>query len=307
MLEQALLTIAIPTYNRAHVVKLLAESVISQLLPGDELLVVDDCSTDATSNLLEGIADLRYYKQPSNQGMVQNWNSCLQLAKNDWVCIIHDDDILCPGALDALRKACSIASEPCLIMHQQTYKHVNSFFRYKIYSPGPSAVFCSASGTIPSGIVTHKEIVSAIGGFDTEFCYSADVEYFARINTKYKLLVIESPAIVVYQIHNDNYQYKTWLEPDFFPQLLEIERRVISYSGLKGAMASDLFNKRIVGYLEYILTQAKRLNNKTLMRKYGSLLWKSRSYGKRLRLRGLASTITSYLPFGQTTAPKLMS
>ena len=290
------LTIAIPTYNRAQKVSVLARSVLDQLQSGEELLIIDDGSPDNTYDLLSAMHGVRVHRQLPNQGMVKTWNACLQLASSDWICIIHDDDILCEGALQAIRSACLIAGEPALIIHTPTVKGKASKLIYKILSSGPSAVFCSATGTVPSGAVVHKQIVESLGGFDEELAYSSDIEYFARINTQYKLMVIEAPMIVDFQLHSDNYQYKTWLKQDFYSQLLEIERRVILYSGLDGAEATFQFNKRIVGYLTYITERSTQLGIRVLMRKFGLLLWRASGAGRRDRLKGLTTLLKSWTP-----------
>lgn len=290
------LTIAVPTYNRAHKVSRLAQSILRQMQAGDELLVVDDGSSDNTSDLLHSISGVRVHTHNPNQGMVKTWNACLELASNDWICIIHDDDMLCDGGLQAIRSACLIANDPALIIHTPLSKNPTAQLLYKIYSPGPSAVSCSATGTVPTGAVVHREIVKELGGFDEQLVYSADIEYFARINKQYKLLVIEAPAVVDYQLHDDNYQYKTWLKPDFYSQLVEIERRVAAYSGLEVLEATRQVNERMLGYLTYIIKRSTQLKNKTLMRKYGFILWQSRQYGRRMRLHGLTTTLKSWLP-----------
>lgn len=290
------LTIAIPTYNRAEKSSKLAQSVLKQLEADDELLVVNDGSSDNTSELLGAIPGVRVHNHNPNQGMVKTWNACLQLASKEWICIIHDDDILCDGGLQAVRAACSTISEPALILHRAISNTETNQLIYQIFSPGPTAVYRSATGTVPSGVAVHRDIVTALGKFDEDFAYSSDIEFFARISAQYKVFVIESPAVVEYQLHDDNYQYKTWLKPDFFPQLLEIERRVAAYSGLKGTVATYQINSRMLSYLGYIIQHSTQLKNKTLMRKYGSILWESPAYRRRARLSGLVTNLKGRLP-----------
>src|SRR5437870_3429831 len=94
------LTIAIPTYNRRDPVVALAQAVLDQLAPHDELLVCDDGSGDGTVEALGRLTGVRVEAGSQNQGMVRNWNACLETAKNPWVCLIHDDDRIAPAALD---------------------------------------------------------------------------------------------------------------------------------------------------------------------------------------------------------------
>ena len=50
--------------------------------------------------------------------MVKAWNACLRAASRDWICIIHNDDRIAPGALAAIRHAARLAPGAGLIAHQ---------------------------------------------------------------------------------------------------------------------------------------------------------------------------------------------
>ena len=53
------LAVVIPTFNRAHTIRRAVDSVLASPLADIELAVVDDCSTDATADILAAIADPR--------------------------------------------------------------------------------------------------------------------------------------------------------------------------------------------------------------------------------------------------------
>lgn len=101
-----LLTIAIPTYNRARFLDKALSSISSQLknrsLP-IELIVSDNCSTDATeqvvsNHICEGLA-IRYIKNFENRGADFNIGQCYLEAKGTYVLTLGDDDLLIEGAL----------------------------------------------------------------------------------------------------------------------------------------------------------------------------------------------------------------
>lgn len=185
--ERVAFTVAIPTYNRAYSVSLLLRSVVEQTVDSDEIIVSDDGSTDDTVERLLGIKGVQLLRAHGNQGMVSNWNRCLESGSRDWVRILHDDDLLQPGALEALRYACALVGEPALVMHNYRGDDFGGAFRCTVSRPcGWSVLNCP---TIPSGVVVHRSIVEAVGKFDHRFKYSADMEYFARIAARFSLLV----------------------------------------------------------------------------------------------------------------------
>lgn len=104
-----LLTIAIPTYNRAprlgQCLSMLAErmSELPALRPAIEVLVIDNASSDDTGAVAAAQApafeDFRYVRNQTNLGIDGNIHRCSQLASGSWVQLLSDDDLLLPGAL----------------------------------------------------------------------------------------------------------------------------------------------------------------------------------------------------------------
>lgn len=92
-----LVTIAIPTYNRADsYLPLALGSALAQSYPRLEVLVADNASSDHTASLIHGIADqrLRYLRHPDNIGANGNYNFCLSQACGDYFLLLHDDDVV---------------------------------------------------------------------------------------------------------------------------------------------------------------------------------------------------------------------
>lgn len=264
------LTLAVPTYNRCSSVQLLVKAIQAEAIEQDDIILSDDGSTDGTFEEASKIPGIRLVRHKENQGMVRNWNYCLEQARCDWICIIHDDDTLAPGGVEVLRHACALAGQPALIVPTERQTECDESFRYRFRSPGAwSVLHCP---TIPSGAVVHRKIVQELGVFNPRFCYSPDLEYFPRIAAHFPVVIIDSPLAVRYQLHDSNYQTKTWRKADFYPQLEEIQRSIISYAGIKGAAAESLVQQRLISLLEYVLREARRRGDQILIRQYAQLL-----------------------------------
>ena len=92
-----LVSIAIPTYNRAN--SFLKESLVSalnQTYQNIEILVSDNCSTDNTELVVRSFNDrrIRYFKQNENIGAIKNANYCLERAKGVYFTLLHDDNLI---------------------------------------------------------------------------------------------------------------------------------------------------------------------------------------------------------------------
>jgi glycosyltransferase involved in cell wall biosynthesis len=91
--------IAIPTYNRAHLLALTLTSVLQQDYADFEVTILDNASTDNTAKFVSSIEDLRvkYHRNPHTIGMFRNWNRAIETNSSMYLCILGDDDLLLPG------------------------------------------------------------------------------------------------------------------------------------------------------------------------------------------------------------------
>lgn len=97
MNDAPLVTIAIPTYNRAgsYLSETLASALAQDYAPL-EILVSDNASTDGTEELVRRSMDrrLRYVRHGVNIGSTANYNFCLASARGDYFLLLHDDDAI---------------------------------------------------------------------------------------------------------------------------------------------------------------------------------------------------------------------
>lgn len=95
-------TIAIPTYNRAALLRGCIASALAQTYPHFEVLVSNNASPDDTAQILDQFSDprLRVITQETNIGLLPNWNACLANARGDYIIFVSDDDRIFPALLD---------------------------------------------------------------------------------------------------------------------------------------------------------------------------------------------------------------
>lgn len=98
----AKVTVLMPTYNVAPFVEEAIGSVLKQTLRDFELLVVDDCSTDNTIEVVRGINDprIRVVRNEKNLGLAENLNHGLSFVTTDYVARMDGDDIAEPFWLE---------------------------------------------------------------------------------------------------------------------------------------------------------------------------------------------------------------
>lgn len=95
------------TYRGSQLVEEQLASILEQLGPDDEVVVVDDASPDATADVVAAIGDprIRLVRAPVNRGYVRTFEAALGLARGDVVFLADQDDIWRPGRVAAMRAA----------------------------------------------------------------------------------------------------------------------------------------------------------------------------------------------------------
>ena len=88
-----MVSVIIPSYNREKTIKRAVESGLNQTYKDIEVIVVDDCSSDKTIEILTSIKDKRfsYYKLDKNSGACVARNLGIEKVKGDYI-FLHDSD-----------------------------------------------------------------------------------------------------------------------------------------------------------------------------------------------------------------------
>ena len=108
MADKPLLSIAIPTYNRAPFLQELLGSLLPQISPGMplELIISDNCSTDDTELIVQALIAkghrIRYIRNSANLGPDGNILQCFELALGSYAWVLGDDDVILEGAISKL-------------------------------------------------------------------------------------------------------------------------------------------------------------------------------------------------------------
>ncbi len=209
-----MISVVIPTYNRAAFIERTIESVLNQTFGTVEVIVVDDGSTDNTGELVQKFKHLpnfKYLYQP-NKGRSAARNEGAMQAKGDWIMYLDSDDYLVKEALDILYRLAIEASDSDIVYANFIYVYANfqlpgqqHLFKGKVLNKNMffemiDQHFCfTKTGTY----LVRKKLDADIGGFATEFEPSEDFDY--AIKSLLKAKVSYSNEVVLYvERHSDN-------------------------------------------------------------------------------------------------------
>jgi hypothetical protein len=105
-------SVLVPTYNTRRYVREAVESLLAQTFVEHEILVIDDASTDASTEALEHLDDprLRIVRHHRNHGLSGARNTGLALARGDYIALLDADDVARPRRLE--RQAALLDARP---------------------------------------------------------------------------------------------------------------------------------------------------------------------------------------------------
>jgi len=187
-------SVCIPTYNYGRFIGDAIESVLAQTFDDFELVVVDNCSTDDTREIVERYAarDVRivYYINDTNLGMVGNWNRCLELARGMYVKILCADDVLLPEclersvrALDEFPGAALVSGARLVVDRQLNALKTYSYSDCYECVPGTQLIKrCLFSWNVigePTAVLFRKNLSAR--GFNKSYMQQADVEMWFHL------------------------------------------------------------------------------------------------------------------------------
>lgn len=211
-----LLSIVIPTFNRADAVVRLIQSIGHKNDDSLEIVIVDDNSSPKYFNRLKTFcteySNITLYRNKENLGMVKNWNKCIDKANGEWICFMCDDDLFRPNGVDRILELISEKHAAYLILQLQENENEINF-----YNSGVETVK-NLKLPLVSGNVWHRKITNQLGGFDERIKYSPDAEFWYRVAYNFPVITVKQP-FATYVSHENNYAYETWGATDFLEQV----------------------------------------------------------------------------------------
>lgn len=120
-----LVSVIMPSYNTGAYIREAIQSVQNQTYENWELLIVDDCSTDDTDKVLEGLLDerIKVFKNEKNSGAAISRNKALREARGQWVAYLDSDDLWVP---EKLEKQIGFMDEKGYIFSYTNYEEIDT-------------------------------------------------------------------------------------------------------------------------------------------------------------------------------------
>ncbi|TMA63898.1 MAG: glycosyltransferase [Deltaproteobacteria bacterium] len=253
-------SVIIPTYNRWPLVVEAVDSVLAQSFQDIEIIVVDDGSTDGTTNRLAKFDGRLRLFTTTRRGVAAARNFGVSQAQGCYVAFLDSDDLWLPGKLET--QIAFLDRHPEIQICQTDEIWVRNGVRVN-----PKAMHRKPSGDIfvrsldlclisPSAVMMTRELFQCIGGFDESFPVCEDYDLWLRVTSVYSVPLIPEALVVKRGGHADQLSRSLWGMDRY--RVLALQK--ILRSGLDGVprtAARDVLRRKVL-----ILAQGARKRGK---------------------------------------------
>ncbi|MDR1870331.1 MAG: glycosyltransferase [Deltaproteobacteria bacterium] len=199
-----LVSVIIPTYNRALTILRAVDSVLRQEKVDFELIVVDDGSTDNTKELLDDKIQNNkiIYLYEDNKGVSAARNLGIKAAKGEWIAFLDSDDEWLPHKLLAQTQDLKARPEFLVSQSQEIWirrgQRVNPGVKHQKKEGDiflDSVKLCLIS---PSAVIMKADLFPQIGLFDETLVAGEDYDLWLRLTVRFKVGLLDEPLVIRY-------------------------------------------------------------------------------------------------------------
>ena len=204
-------SVVIPTYNRYTLLKRAIDSLLTQTHPVDEIIVVDDGSSDNTKDIQKDFPEIIYIYQ-ENRGVSTARNVGIQRAKNEWIAFLDSDD---EWHQEKLQKQVAFhQNNPDILMSYTAEKWVRDGKVVKIPKKyrkiGLDAFVENLSycNIAPSSVLLHRRLLEKVGLFDESLEVCEDYDLWLRISSENEVGLLSEQLIIKYAGHDEQLGFR---------------------------------------------------------------------------------------------------
>ena len=201
------ITVVIPVYNRELVISDAINSVLGQTSTVDEIIVVDDGSTDGTIDRLHAFAGKVRILRQSNQGPSAARNAGIRASRSKWIAFLDSDDLWYPEKLELQKRHIEKMNDMGCIHTRYVVQGQD----FRELSPNPplmqqlrleDLLIRNRIGT--STVLARREILTALGGFDENLRIVQDWDLWLRMAQERVKFGYVSRPLVSYRLSGEN-------------------------------------------------------------------------------------------------------
>jgi len=200
----------IPTWNRRDLVMRAIDCALEQAEDVDEVIVVDDGSTDGTREALTARygTRIRCHHQ-ANAGVSAARNAGMALARGRYIALLDSDDLWRPGKTALQRQWLDAHPEFGMVLCDVIRVDADgapydTFVRREVLREDGWALrwLLANPSLVPASAMFRREVFEATGGFDTSLRTAEDIDFHLRVAKRFRIGVVEAPLVEAMRGHD---------------------------------------------------------------------------------------------------------
>jgi glycosyltransferase involved in cell wall biosynthesis len=215
MSKQPLVSVIVPVYNGVDYLEEAVKSVLSQTYTDVELILVDDCSTDDSRDLIQQLAStdprVQYQFAAENGGPARSRNIGMAKASGGLIAFLDADDVWLPKKLEIQVQAFAESEEIGLICTNTRLlidgaAEPHGQLKEKEICNGNVSLKTYVLDGVPiatSSVMIRKECIETCGEFQDSYRIIDDYVMWLRICQRYHIRILRDP-LVLYRVHGNN-------------------------------------------------------------------------------------------------------
>ncbi|WP_176556341.1 glycosyltransferase family 2 protein [Rubellimicrobium rubrum] len=266
-----------PTYNRASLIEESLRSICAQMTDDDEVLVVDDGSTDGTGEVVNALdLPVRYVAQ-ENKGKSAALNRGLAMTDGQYIWICDDDDLLCIGAVRTLIQQAETTRADVVFGKYTRFRlqdgekvDLGTGYWPDLSSGSLARHILEDAFAMHNATLTRRSAYERIGGFNEEYLRSQDYEMYVRMAIQATLSYVDS--VIFEQRKHDSargpgtIRHSAGSSEDVWKQF---DTKI--FENLWSAVPLDFYEGMVEGARDDLVLRAARLQRAAIMARHG--LW----------------------------------
>jgi|TARA_B110000908_G_C10265343_1_gene463306 glycosyltransferase involved in cell wall biosynthesis len=262
----------IPSYNRLESLKRAINSVLNQDCAVDELIVVDDGSTDNTATYIQQNLPQIKLIQQTNQGVSAARNAGIKRASCDWIALLDSDDSWHYNKISTIKEH-HVKQPDIELIHSdeiwiRNHVRVNAMNKHQ-KTGGHVFLRCLPLCVIsPSAVVLKRSLIESVGYFDESLPACEDYDLWLKICCHHSVHYIDLPLITKYGGHEDQLSTQHWGMDRFRIRALSRLIQRDQLSDTYRLAANEMLQKK----LKVLLNGAKKHNNQSVLDEFSVMI-----------------------------------
>jgi glycosyltransferase involved in cell wall biosynthesis len=237
-------SIVLPTYNGAKYIRQSIDSCLNQTYQNIELIIVDDGSTDETSDLIKSYKDerIRYLRHEKNKGLPHALNTGFTHTTGEYLTWTSDDNLYAENAIEKMLSF--LKNKNCLFVYCDFYQFKDDNLWNQNMVKLPEVIALENGNRIGPCFLYSRKVMENIGEYDPVTELAEDYDYWIRVSKSFSLCHLNEP-LYFFRVHSKSLYRSRYYEVKVVDFLVRIKNNISNIKAIANLFITLIAQKRV--------------------------------------------------------------